>query len=143
MSFWSSWGRKKKDWFFQFLHKDLMNDDDDSSKSIAKVFFSPRFSSPNPPLQFFPPHFSIKSCGFFGQFSDVPSSGFSSFSFFLSNILRFFPKISKISLMYRLLGDKISKTFPIVFGKNNKILSNKKNTGHHRRKYLASMATTF
>jgi hypothetical protein len=42
MSFWRSWGRKKKDWFFQFLHKDLMNnddDDDDSSKSIAKVFF--------------------------------------------------------------------------------------------------------
>jgi hypothetical protein len=45
--------------------------------------------------------------------------------------------------MYRLLGDKISKIFPNFFGKNNKILSNKKNTEHHHRKYLASMATTF
>jgi alpha-amylase/alpha-mannosidase (GH57 family) len=56
---------------------------------------------------------------FLGLFSDgASSSGFFSLSFFLlSNILRFFPKISKISLMYKLLGDKMSKTFPNCFWK--------------------------
>jgi len=54
---------------------------------LTTVFFT-KSSSP-----IFPPQFSIKSCGFFGQFSDVASSGFFSFSFFmLSNILRLFSK---------------------------------------------------
>jgi len=79
---------------------------------LTTVFFT-KSSSP-----IFPPQFSIKSCGFFGQFSDVASSGFFSFHFLCyQTFCDFFPKISKISLMYKLLGDKISKTFPNCFWK--------------------------